>query len=144
MTSLKACFAALLILFTLGTARAESSNPDQNAAYNQHYPEISYEDLRKSIDHGQVFIIDANSEQSYSNGHIPLAHSINQRERLTVQLPPLKTFPIVVYCGGPQCTAWHRAADFAAARGYTNIMHYRGGIKGWKDQGDSLATGSGV
>ena len=144
MTSIRTGLTAIALMFFMLTAQAENSNPDQNAAYNRHYPEITYETLRKSIDLGQVFIIDANSEQSYKNGHIPLAHTINDRERLITQLPALKSYPIVVYCGGPQCTAWHKAADLAAAQGYTNIMHFKGGIKGWKEQGDSLATGSGA
>lgn len=118
-----------------------NSHQEQNLAYEHRYPEIKYPLLRKAMDAGQVFLIDANSPTTYQNGHLPMAKSINHPDLLSQQLPILSGYPIVVYCGGPQCTAWHKAADFAAARGYTNIQHFKGGIKGWKEVGDSLSKG---
>ena len=115
---------------------------DQIQAYEKQYPEIKYSELRKSIDAGEVFIIDANSAKTYKKGHLPTAASLADEKKLTNQLPFNKTYPMVVYCGGPQCTAWHKAADFATARGYTNVRHYRGGLKDWETQGDRLSTTS--
>lgn len=116
---------------------------DQMQAYEKHYPEIKYSELRKSIDAGEVFIIDANSAETYRKGHLPTAASLTDEKRLTDRLPFNKTYPVIVYCGGPQCTAWHKAADFAAARGYTNVRHYKGGLKDWESQGDRLSITSG-
>ena len=139
-------FKPLLVCFIVfislaGHLQAQETSLDKEKAYEQHYSEISYTQLRKAMDAGQVFLIDANSTESYTKGHIPLARSLYKPELLEAQLPVLKNYPIVVYCGGPQCTAWQRAADFAAARGYTSVMHFKGGIKGWKAQGDTLASG---
>ena len=130
----------LLISFIAKPALSLDSDIDKTTAYEQHYPEISYTQLRKAIDAGQIFLIDANSTKTFKNGHIPLAKSLYNRDQLTAQLPVLKNYPIAVYCGGPQCSAWHKAADFAAAKGYTSIMHFEGGLKGWKDQGNPLAS----
>ena len=131
----------ILVFFYQPVSWAQTNELDKNAAYEKHYPAINYSSLRKALDLGQVFIIDANSEETFRKGHIPLARSINNTELLSAQLPVIKSYPIVVYCGASYCTAWHKAADFSAARGYTNVMHYKEGLKGWKEKGDTLATG---
>ena len=46
-------------------------------------------------------------------------------------LPKDKSAPIVAYCGGKMCTAWHKAAKAACEMGYTNIRHFSAGITGW-------------
>ncbi|WP_422138659.1 rhodanese-like domain-containing protein [Endozoicomonas sp. ALC020] len=131
---------AAILLSTSVTASENATTEDRLAAYNRHYPAISYPDLRKAVDAGEVFLLDTNRGETYTMGHLPDAYSLTDRATLESQLPILKNYPIVVYCGGPQCTSWFAGADFAAARGYTNIMHFRGGLKDWKDQGGSLAT----
>ncbi|MGI9276558.1 MAG: rhodanese-like domain-containing protein [Endozoicomonas sp.] len=133
----------VMLLSALLSGQALAADSEDAAAYDQHYPEIKYPLLRKAIDAGEVFLIDANSTETYQKGHLPSARSITNRKKLEGELPVLKNYPIAVYCGGPQCSAWHSAADFAAARGYTNVMHFKGGLKVWKEQGDTLSTGSG-
>ena len=131
---------ALLLLSALTSAAQGNESEDQQQAYKLHYPDMSYDVLRKAIDKGEVFIIDANRTENYVKGHIPGAYSIKSREELKQSLPELKKFPIVVYCWSEQCTAWQKAADFAFANGYTNVSHFSGGIEEWKRQGDVLAT----
>ncbi|WP_252178993.1 rhodanese-like domain-containing protein [Endozoicomonas sp. 4G] len=133
--------ACAVILFSTSVVASENTTEDRLAAYNQHYPAISYTQLRKAIDAGEVFLLDTNRAETYAKGHLPGAYSLADRATLERRLPVLKNYPIVVYCGGPQCTAWFTGADFATAKGYTNIMHFKGGLKEWKEQGDSLATG---
>ena len=128
-----------LSLFLSVAVFAGDSSSDQLQAYDKHYPEVAYSELRKTIDAGEVFIIDANSADSYNGGHLPTAAPLSDREKLERHLPVTKSYPIVVYCGGPQCTAWHKAADYAAARGFTNVRHYKGGLKDWQAQGDNLS-----
>lgn len=132
-----------LLLFGLFgiVLNATACGPDQPLAYEKHYKEIKYAELRKAIDAGEVFIIDSNSAETFSKEHLATAVSIADKKKLEMNLPYLKSYPIVVYCGGPQCTAWHEAADFAAARDYTNVRHYKGGLKDWKSQGDKLSKG---
>ncbi|MGI9278318.1 MAG: rhodanese-like domain-containing protein [Endozoicomonas sp.] len=132
---------AMILFSTTSPACDDASMEDRLAAYKQHYPAISYPSLRKAMDAGEVFIIDSNKAETYSKGHLPGSHSLADRTTLESRLPVLKNYPIVVYCGGPQCPSWFSGADFAAARGYSNIMHYKGGLKDWKEQGETLATG---
>ena len=132
----------LPLLASLFIGSAFTAELDQTKAYEKHYPEIKYSELRKSIDAGEVFIIDANSTETFQRGHLPTAVSLKDEKKLIEQLPFNKTYPIIVYCGGPQCTAWHRAADFAAARDFINVRHYKGGLKDWEIQGERLSTSS--
>ena len=134
--------SAIFLSAALSGNTLACESEDTAAAYDKHYPEIKYPKLRKAMDAGEVFIIDANSTETYQKGHLPGAHSMANL-KLRGGLPELEVYPIVVYCGGPQCPAWHSAADFATARGYSNVMHFKGGIKVWKEQGDTLSTGSG-
>lgn len=145
MSKTKVLFSGiLLVMLTVFYQETPALETEQykDAAYEKRYPEILYPTLRKAVDLGQVFIIDANNSDTYSKGHLPLSRSINDAENLKSQLPAIKSYPVVVYCGGPQCTAWHKAADYAAAMGYTNVLHYKGGLKDWKDKGDTLVTGT--
>ena len=134
------CFWILCI--SLFSGHLFASELDQAKAYNKHYPEIKYTELRKSIDAGEVFIIDASSEQNFKKGHLPTAVSMANKKMLEERMPYNKHYPIIVYCGGPQCTAWHKAADFAAARDFTSVRHYKGGLKDWQAQGERLSTTS--
>lgn len=145
MSKTKVLLSWILLIVTLGFNQATFAleiDQNKNSAYEKHYPEILYPTLRKAIDLSQVFIIDANNPDTYSKGHIPLARSINDTDNLKPQLPVIKSYPIVAYCGGPQCTAWHKAADYVAALGYTNVLHYKGGLQDWKNKGDTLVTGT--
>lgn len=51
------------------------------------------------------------------------------------ELPTAKDQKLVFYCGGQACSAAPKAAEKAAAAGYTQVHVMRAGIKGWKDAG---------
>lgn len=105
-------------------------------------PEVSLEEFKKMVTTKSATIIDANSEQMYKDGHIPGAISFAKNSgKLAAVLPNDKNAPIVAYCGGPKCTAWEEAAAEAQKLGYTNVKHYKGGIKNWKEAGEKLNKG---
>lgn len=133
--------STMILLSTTLVASENTAVEDKLATYNKDYPAISYPNLRKAMDAGEVFVLDTNRADTFIKGHLPGAYSLADKTTLESRLPTLKNYPIVVYCGGPQCTSWFAGADFAAARGYTNIMHFKGGLKDWQEQGDNLATG---
>jgi len=54
-------------------------------------------------------------------------------------LPEAKADKLVFYCGGTQCRASDKAAQRAAAAGYSNVSVMRAGIRGWKDAGQATA-----
>ncbi len=115
---------------------------DRLAAYDKIYTEINYQDLKKAMKASEVFVVDANRQENYEKGHIPGAHSLASRDQLTNTLPFLKNYPVVVYCWSPECTSWLKGVDFFTASGYTNVMHYKGGVKEWMEKKDTLTTGA--
>ncbi len=100
-------------------------------------PEISLDELHTMLSQKMLrpmVIIDANSEKSYSDGHIPGAiHYAKVQSNLAAALPADKNDLVIAYCGSPMCTAWQEPATKAKALGYTNIRHLKAGIKGWND-----------
>ena len=100
-------------------------------------PEISLQELRSLVenkDKKSIAIIDANSEKTYKEGHIPGALNFAQIEKdLSKALPSDKSALIVAYCGSTMCTAWEDAAKKVKELGYTNVKHLKVGIKGWKE-----------
>ncbi len=106
-------------------------------------PEISLDELKAVVASKGATIIDVNSTKSYKDGHVPGAVHFAQHEKnLAAVLPKDKSAPIVAYCGGVMCTAWEDAAKAAKELGYTNIKHFKGGIKGWKDAGQTMEKGA--
>lgn len=101
-----------------------------------HHVEIGLEELKKLVDAKSVYLVDVNSEKTYSKGHIPTAvnFAANEKNFLTL-LPKDKNALIVAYCGGPMCSAWEEAAKTAHEAGYSNIKHFKGGLKVWKSAG---------
>ena len=106
-------------------------------------PEVSLEELKSIVSKKSATIIDVNSPKSYADAHIPGAiHFEKNKVNLAKVLPADKTSLIVAYCGGPLCTAWEDAAKAVKALGYTNIKHFKGGIKTWTSTGQTTEKSS--
>lgn len=107
-------------------------------------PQVSLDELKKLVETKGALIVDANGTEMYNAGHIPGAISFAQHEgKLMSVLPKDKNALIVAYCGGTMCSAWEAAAKEAKQQGYTNIKHFKGGIKGWKEAKMQVETGAG-
>lgn len=101
------------------------------------YGDISLEDLKKAIADGKVTLIDCNGTETYTKAHIPGAKDFKAIEgELAKNLPEDKGALVVAYCGSSKCTAYKSGADAVAKLGYTNVKHFSGGLKGWKDAGE--------
>lgn len=110
------------------------------AHYQTRFPAISQPELVKAIEAKSVFLVDANGSESYLSGHIPGAVNFEATGmKFADLLPKDKSALIVAYCGGPGCEAWCKAADKLDQMGYTNVRHYKGGIKEWKSAGLEVA-----
>ena len=136
-------FAALALAMTAASVASASDKygkkhdkkHEEKADKEEHgnHVEIGLDDLKKAIDTKAVFLVDANSAKTYDKGHLPGAISFAKNEKnFATLLPADKNALIVAYCGGPMCSAWEDAAEAAAKAGYTNIKHFKGGLKGWK------------
>jgi rhodanese-related sulfurtransferase len=103
-------------------------------------PEISHYNLMNALCGGAVTLIDATGTRSYQTMHIPTAIDFEAKQRVLADLMPKDTTAlIVVYCGGPECTAYLRGARAVELLGYTNVRHYAPGISGWKVAMSELA-----
>ncbi len=100
-------------------------------AYKEKYPDISHDQLVKSLESKKVVLVDANGLDTYKKHRVPGAYTIHDTKKLRKALPKDKDALVVTYCGSPKCTAWFTAADYVKGLGYTNVKHYSDGIKGW-------------
>lgn len=104
--------------------------------------EIEHDKLMKAIEAKEVTVIDVNGTASYEKGHIPGAIDyVAVKGDLAKSLPADKDALVVAYCGSEKCGAYAKAADAAKELGYTNVMHYKPGLKGWKSSNAPLEMG---
>lgn len=109
------------------------------AAESAVAPEVSLDELKTLVANKTATFIDANGDKVYKDGHIPGAiHFAAAKDKLATLLPADKNALVVAYCGGPLCTAWEDAAKAIKALGYTNVKHFKGGIKEWKSSGQQV------
>lgn len=120
----------VLIAFTVFSMNAFAATPKCEDAAT--FPEITKADLQTQIKNKSVFVVDVNGSKSYSKKHIDTAVDYETiKSDLTKSLPADKNALVVAYCGGPSCVAWKKAATEACKAGYTNVKHFKDGIKGW-------------
>lgn len=132
MTLALACSSGLL------TARAADAGADQAKTA---VPDISLADLKQAIADKTVTLLDCNGSESYAKGHLPGAINFETaKTALADKLPKEKSALVVAYCGGPKCLAYKAGAEAATKLGYTNVKHFSGGIKGWKEAAEKVET----
>ncbi len=118
------------------TNKTSTAGGAHDATSHDWAKELSITDVKKAVDSKSAFIIDANGEKTYKEGHIPGAVNFGKNEKnFASLLPQDKNTQLIAYCGGPMCTAWEAPAKAAQKLGYTNIAHFKGGIKEWKEAG---------
>lgn len=87
------------------------------------------------------FIFDANSVESYREGHVPSAKWIAFDKVTPEALPADKKAMLVFYCFNELCRASHMAGNAAAGLGYTNVHVMTAGIRGWKKANKPVEKG---
>lgn len=138
------CLLAFLTLAAATFPQHQAFAGKAEVKASEAAPQVTAEEFKKLVDTKSAFVIDANGADMYAGGHVPGALSYAQNEgKLASVLPKDKNALIVAYCGGPLCTAWEFPAQEAKKLGYTNIKHFKGGIKGWKDAGYPVETAKG-
>jgi len=124
-----------------GNCGTEDSH-QHTAVKKEAFPDVSHSDLKALIQDGSVFLIDVNGSRSFQSGHIPGAVDFaSVKNDIASVLPKDKNAKIVAYCGGPSCSAYKQAAKLVASLGYTDVLHYSGGISGWKSAGETVEKG---
>ena len=101
-------------------------------------PEISRDELREKIDHGDRFVlVDALAPMSFAHSHLPGAINLPPDwvdERGPRRIPDPAT-EIVVYCASETCDSSVEVGNRLVELGYPNVRHYVEGKKGWIEAG---------
>jgi rhodanese-related sulfurtransferase len=115
-----------LTVFSFSAFAAPNCNDEKS------FPEITKADLQARIADKSAVVIDVNGSKSYAKKHIDTAVDYDTvKKDFAKTLPADKSALVVAYCGGPSCGAWKKAATEACKMGYTNVQHFKEGIKGW-------------
>lgn len=101
---------------------------------------ITTEELKQKIDAGQTpYLIDVLAPESYAARHVPTARHLRKGpdfvERFEKEMGATKDAEIIVYCSSNTCTASVISSEQLEAAGYTNVVHYKDGLAGWKNAG---------
>ncbi len=100
----------------------------------KQFTNVQPAEMTKIVKEKSATIIDVNSNDSFEKSNIPGSfHYASNETKFADKLPKNKKAPIIAYCGGEMCTAWHKAAKKACELGYTNIRHFKAGITGWNE-----------
>lgn len=98
---------------------------------------IKREELKRLIEEGEpLVLLNVLDRNVYDSEHI--CGSINiPVEQIEAEAPSSikKDETVVVYCGGPSCTASAAAVDRLEGMGYFNVRRYKGGLQEWKEAG---------
>ena len=105
---------------------------------------ISTDDLKALVKgDAKVVVVDARASNGFVKGHIPGAKSLpagSDAETIAKVLGDDKSVRVVTYCSSTKCGASPKLAAALVKKGYTNVVEYKVGIKGWKEAGNKLGT----
>lgn len=136
MNAMKKKMSVMAVTALTFAATAQAGKTDASAECNKesHYPLITKAELKSAVESKSATVFDVNSKESYDSTHVPGAiHFESHEADFAKMLPKDKGAMIVAYCGGPSCMAWKMAAKEACKLGYTNVRHFKEGIKGWNE-----------
>jgi len=116
----------------------KSKSWDTDIYTHQIFCNVDKKFVKKYINSKKVIIIDALSEESYRERHIPGAVSLPASKKWSLDevmrvLPSgtHSTTPMIIYCYNPECTAGEKLWIQLNKLGFYNTMHYSGGISDW-------------
>lgn len=105
---------------------------------------ITREEVARTIDRGEVTVVEALPPAYYEDVHLPGAINLphDQVDELASDLLPDKQAEIVVYCADDACPNSTIAARRLTQLGYANVFDYEGGKQDWLDAGLPTESGS--
>jgi rhodanese-related sulfurtransferase len=90
-----------------------------------------------------ALLVDARFPELFAGGHIPGAVSLPLSrfdEAFVAHEPSLRAARLLVlYCSGFDCSDSHDLALRLRAKGFRDLLLYRGGIEDWQEKGHALA-----
>lgn len=107
-------------------------------------PEIGCDELWRRIENGdELVIVDALSPLSFAHSRLPGAVNIppERVDELASRRIPDRAAEVVVYCMSYDCDASVETAGRLRELGYSNVLHFSGGKREWREAGLPLETG---
>jgi rhodanese-related sulfurtransferase len=99
---------------------------------------ITHEELKRKLDQGDKFRLAMAMDQWHFDAcRIPGSISVPSKKDALKLLK--KDEEIVVYCSDDACFMSRAVADFLERSGYSNVLHYAGGLQDWIDAGYPIA-----
>lgn len=98
---------------------------------------INRDDLQTLIENQDLILLEALTEASYQQGHLPGARwfpMASAREQAR-NLAPRQDAPIVVYCASETCKNSDVVAKVLDDVGYSDVRVYKGGKADWASAG---------
>ncbi len=99
---------------------------------------ITTAQLKEKIGTRRKFaLVNVLPEMYFKAKHIPgsINMPVDDIEKEAGKKLPDKSMEIVVYCASSTCHASPTAAMKLKALGYSNVIEFEGGLKGWEDSG---------
>jgi len=153
-----ACAGLLAAAVALGTAvntlRPESSRLPwvgdwehhvESKAFRAGIPVAFLAGARDRVEDPAVVVFDARIREQYEAGHLPRARSLplGEADRRLGDYAGLLTpdTPILVYCGGADCTDALELAVKLRGYGFQDLTLYPGGVAEWTEYGGKIREG---
>lgn len=95
---------------------------------------ISFEDLSREAAAGTVAVVDVREPPEFTGGHVPGAINMPLSSFNPAKLPTDRPVVLICLAGGRS----GRALGQAVAAGRTDVVHYAGGMSGWKQAGGKI------
>lgn len=100
--------------------------------------ELAVAEARRLIAAGAV-VVDARRPEDFALGHLPGAVNLPVEEFdacfAEVEHRLARGLPLLVYCGGGDCTLSHELADILRQMGFGRVEVLAGGLEAWKAAG---------
>lgn len=108
---------------------------------------IETAELKRMLDRNEdLLLVNVLDPATFESEHIPGSQNVpNSAPDLVSQVERLaggKNRRIVVYCANPQCHASPDAGRKLEAADFSDVLHYPGGIEGWKSAGYDVEQGA--
>jgi len=109
--------------------------------------EAQYATIKKFWDAGAAQFVDARSPEEYAEAHIPGAvnmpfDDVFKDPGLAKKLDTHGRDVVITYCGGGDCDLSRNLAFALIETGRRKVLIFMGGMPGWKEAGNAVATGT--
>ena len=153
-----ACASLLALAAILGTAfnllRPEATRLPWMGDWDRHIetqafkagiPVVFLGGARERVEDAASILLDARVPEQYEAGHLPRARNlpvgeVDQRLVAYASLLTMQT-PILVYCGGADCSDALELAVKLRTLGFEDLTLYPGGFAEWTEYGGVVRTG---